>query len=91
MAENHVRNRDPQQYALSDHRTAGKRLKRINGAQMALAKKNSIIAEFFGSAGALVNLINVFDAAVKTVQAEFHEKTPVRAQRAAPDRFSGGM
>jgi uncharacterized membrane protein len=38
-----------------------------------------------------VNLINVFDAAVKTVQAEFHEKTPVRAQRAAPDRFSGGM
>jgi hypothetical protein len=58
---------------------------------MALAKKNSIIAEFFGSAGALVNLINVFDAAVKTVQAKFHEQTAVGAQHAAPDRFSGGM
>jgi Mg2+/Co2+ transporter CorC len=49
------------------------------------------VTEFFGSVGALVNFIDVLNAAVKTVQTEFHEQTAVQAQHAAPDRFSGGM
>ena len=67
MSENHVRNRDPEQHALSEHRAAGKGLKRIDGAQMALAKKNTIIAKFFGTARAPVNFIDTLNAAMEAM------------------------
>ena len=39
---------------------------------MALAEKNAVPAELFGAHGALVNLVDILNAAVKAVDAEFH-------------------
>jgi hypothetical protein len=39
---------------------------------MAFAEKNAVVAELFGALGAAVNLVDVFDAAVEAVQAEFY-------------------
>ena len=41
---------------------------------MAFAKKDAVIAQLFGAPGALVDLVDVFDAAVDAMQAEFHKE-----------------
>jgi hypothetical protein len=63
---------DAEQYALGDHRAARQGLKRINGAQMAFAEKDAVPTELFGAHGALVDLVDILDATVKAVNAEFH-------------------
>ena len=39
---------------------------------MTFAEKDAVVGELFSAPGALVDLVDVFDAAVDTVQAEFH-------------------
>jgi hypothetical protein len=70
MTKDHVRHRDAEQDTPGDHGAAGQGLKRIDGAQMAFAKKNAVVAELFGSFGAPMNFINILYAAVNAVQAE---------------------
>ena len=72
MAKNHVGHGDAEHHTIGDHGAAGERLKRIDRAQMALAEKNAVIAELFGTFRAFVNFVDVFNAAVNAVQAKFH-------------------
>jgi hypothetical protein len=41
---------------------------------MAFAEKNAVVAQLFGAPGALMDFADIFNPAVKTVQAEFHWK-----------------
>lgn len=41
---------------------------------MALAEKDSVIAELFGPRGAAVYFVDIFDAPMDAVQAEFHKE-----------------
>ena len=64
---------------------------------MAFAEKDAVIAEFFGPHRAFVNLVDVSNAAVDAVQAEFHlkeaigikQQTIVGAGHAMRDEFYG--
>jgi hypothetical protein len=40
---------------------------------MAFAEENPVVTELFGALGAPVNLVDVFDAAVKAMETEFHK------------------
>jgi len=64
---------------------------------MAFAEKDAVVAEFFSSHRAFVNLVDVFNATVDAVQAEFHlkeaigirQQTIVGARHVVPDEFYG--
>ena len=44
---------------------------------MAFAEKDAVVAQFFRSPSSLMDLVDVFDAAVDAVQAEFHGAIPI--------------
>jgi hypothetical protein len=72
MAEDDVGHGYAEQQSLGNHGAAGERLERIDGAQVTLAEEDAVVAKLLRAPGAPVNLVDVFDAAVNAMQAEFH-------------------
>src|SRR5437773_10577722 len=66
---------------------------------MVFAEKDAVVAEFFSPHRAFVNLVDVFNATVDAVQAEFHlteaigikQQTIVGARTSCPTNSTDGM
>lgn len=69
MAKTHISDGDPKEHTLGEHGTGSESLERVDGAEMTFADENSVVCQLFSALRALMNFIDMLNAAVNAVKA----------------------